>query len=767
MRPPRGIAAVAFCVVLAALARPAAAQASSGLPVKNAADLPDRCLAGRHYLDLTAGQWLVHAKVSGADADAQAIEAVIRTHNPDSPTLSSWVHKKMDYYARRKEVQGKFESRIFSLAPEEREQGLRNYAYLLLYLGEFRKIVDYFGPGGRGERPVEGIIAFALAQSYFRLGRYGESLPYARKAYQLMPEKEMDTRWQVMLTELGIHGDKLLDRRSTDYFDMRNVRKLFPNRDWSALPFEDVTAASSVTVWGGSGSVNFADLDGDGWDDLLLQYKFFPSRIYKNLEGKSFKEVLPVMGKERLCDQLAEIVADVDNDGRPDLQRQCCNYDGPGPNTLLRNMGGFRFEDITKRSKLDYHVSGMMNAWGDFDLDGRLDLVVADHWGPVRLYRSEPDGTFTDVTRKAGVLTQGAPARSGPGETIDINEQELESAGAVGCAFGDYDGDRYPDISCNGWDWNKLFHNNGDGTFTDVTAKAGLGDGKGVKGYNALWLDYDNDGDLDLYMGRYVVNSSDLWGFGPRCTCSNLLSAAGFTEREWLGAGTIFRNNGDGTFTDMVKTTKFLPIGVMGVNAADWDNDGDVDIVMATGGPFMQQAEPYLFYANNGDGTFALMTPFTMGSLWGKGHGSAFADFDHDGSLDLILNNGGAHPGDNWPDILLRNKGGKNHWLSVKLKGGPGTNSMAVGAQVELWAGRVRLNEELAAGGRFPATNSLLVHFGLGAAGKADRLVVRWPNSRKTTTVLKDIPADQSIEIEETGGSYRRLWGVPEKTAPL
>jgi hypothetical protein len=750
--------------VSSASAEAKAPRTPSGFTPQDTAGLPNRCPAERTYLDLASPQWMIHASPAAADADAQAAEALIRLPDPDSPTLSSYLIKKTDYYRRRREVQAKIEARLASLPEAERAQGLRNYAYTLLYLGEFSKIVEHFGPKGPAERPADGIVAFALAQAYFRLGRHAESLRYSKQAYKLLPEKVMDTRWQVMLAELGLHGKDLLSRGSTAYYDLRHVKALFPSRDWSALPFELVTDELGVEKWSGTGAFSFADLDGDGWDDLVMQRKDFPPLVYRNKQGAGFESVPEPEAEGRWCNQLTETVVDVDNDGLPDLHRQCCNYDGPGPSTLLKNLGGFRFQDVTRKSKLDYRVSGMLNAWADYDLDGRLDTVVTDHWGPVRLYRNGADGTFTDVTAKAGVITQGAPPKAGPGEK-SIDEQELVSAGAVGCAWGDYDGDRYPDLSCNGWDWTKLFHNEGDGTFADVTAKAGLGDGKGVKGYNAFWLDYDNDGRLDLYMGRYVVNSGDRWGFGPRCTCSNLISKGGFSEREWAGAGTIFRNNGDGTFTNMVKKTRFLPIGVMGVNAADWDNDGDVDVVMGTGGPYMQQAEPYLFYENNGDGTFALRTPFTMGALWGKGHGAAFADYDHDGDLDLALNNGGAFSGDVWPSLLLRNRGRPGrHWLSVSLKGAKGTNAQGVGAQVELWAGPLHGLQELQAGGRFSATNSLSLHFGLGRHKQVDRLVVRWPSGAKTVTELKGLDADQAIEISEADGTYRKLWGAAIKS---
>ena len=149
-----------------------------------------------------------------------------------------------------------------------------------------------------------------------------------------------------------------------------------------------------------------------------------------------------------------------------------------------------------------------------------------------------------------------------------------------------------------------------------------------------------------------------------------------------------------------------------------------------------------------------------MIGLWGKGHGSAFSDINRDGFLDLATNNGGAAPGDLWPSLVLRNKGNDNNWLFVNLKSGkPGTNALSVGAKVTVHAGDMMMTKELQTGGQFAATNSLAIHFGLANLEKVDKIVVRWPNQAMEETVITDVQANQSIEVSQVTGDYRKLWG--------
>lgn len=749
----------------------------------NAADLDERCTADRNVFPIAAYPAVFQAKSvvqsSYSDPDLYAIDVVLQGTMRTFPYPEIvYFSQALDYYERREELQKKTEARLAALEGDTakdrsgkkdfalrgpKAKGHANYAMLLVYLGEWRKVADYYGSGGpeaaRGAEDPE--VAFAVAQALFRLGRYEEALPFAKTAYRKLGGGEvgairLDAKWQVMTIELGLYGKDLYKYYSKDIYDVSNVRKIFPTDDWSALPFEDVTEQLGVARWGGTGSVSWADMDSDGWDDLIWERKFFPPAIYRNNEGRALEDIGSRIGVDK-CTPVIYTPADYDGDGNRDLFRHCCNYDGPGPMYLLHNDGNMTFTDVAAKAGLDASKlqgpmtgSGMAVSWGDYDFDGHIDLLVGDQWGPTRLYRNKGDGTFEEVSKEAGISTPGGRRSEGGDEF-----------GAVGVSFGDFDNDRWPDIWMQGWGWNRLYRNRGDGTFEDVGKAAGIDDGTSKKGYMSFLVDFDSDGDLDLFRGSYVVSSDSKWGFSPVCTCSNLLTKEGYAEREWHSASAIFRNDGNGKFTDIGSINRFVPFGTMGSNAGDWDNDGYPDVVLGAGGPYIQQAEPFLFYRNNGgDGTFTNLTPFTMFSLWGKGHGSAFGDYDRDGKLDLVLNNGGAAPGDIWPSMVLRNTSNNgNHWIQIRLVPGlPGTNPDALHAKVRVYAGNLSQVQSLESGGRFAATNSFVLHFGLAKNAKIDRIVVEWPNRKMNVTELKDLAVDQAIEIRERDGSWATIW---------
>lgn len=549
----------------------------------NAADLPGRCPTSRvswNEKGFGFDQYLAKLpKPPGDDRDALPIEVVLGGDIRSFPLPAvMFFTQRTAYYERRDPVLRKVERRIASITdPKAKAVAYRNYAMLLLYIGEFEKVISRFGPDSPDHATryaKDPTVSFALAHASLRLGRYREAHPWAKVAYELEPN--LDSRWSLMHVELGLYGRDFYEKHDATSYTVDHIRAGFPNRDWNALPFEDVTESMGIHRWGGTGSASFADLDGDGWDELISERKFFPFEIYRNRKGKRFEPVPEANLGHDNCTMIGLTgPGDVDNDGLPDLYRHCCNYDGPGPNVLLKNKGGLAFADVTERSGLKFtRGSGMIAAWADYDLDGLLDIAVGDATNTTRLYRNTGKGTFREVTRHTGTRTPP----DGLAEAV---------FGTVGVAWGDLDDDGYPDLFIEGWGWKRLFMNNRDGTFRDVSAQAGLDQSRWIKGYTNQIFDYDNDGRLDLYAGQYVVTSDTKWGFTPICTCSNLLRKEGYTRREWSAASTIYRNNGDGTFTDMVGTLKFLPLGTMGANNGDWDNDGDQDIVMGAGGPLL------------------------------------------------------------------------------------------------------------------------------------------------------------------------------------
>jgi len=712
----------------------------------NAADAPGRCGADRLLTRFREDEVYTYGAGGSLALDDQ-IRGMLAGQIRYLPWNMLRLVKTSDYYARRDEVLAKMTAALAEVPPQKRAEALGNYAMALLYLGEFKRVVGDFAPTSKNYRDAadRGEVDYALGLAHYRLGQDAEAKPFAERAFKKLADAPLDTRWLLMLVDSDLEGPAFFKNEHPAY-TLKHVKDYFPKTRWE-VPFVDATAEvglSTQTLWGGFGTAAFFDADGDGWDDLFLERKFFPPRLYRNVGGKLVLQDEAKLGAPAPCNQLLAFPADFDNSGKPGLFRSCCNFEGGGPVQLLKNKGGFTFEDIAKEAGLGSAPAGTTACWGDYDLDGRLDLLVNGLHGRSHLFRNNGDGTFTDVTDKAGIRTPG-------------DEKTQFSFGAMGCAFSDFRGKRYPDLFVQGWGWHQLYRNNGDGTFTDVTKESGLGDGSNRRGYMVQTLDYDNDGNMDILAGSYGVSRGERYGVSPVCTCSNLLGEQGFGERELEGGPTIFRNNGDGTFADMAEKMKFLPLGGMSYGHADWNNEGWEDLVIGYGGGYIQQDEPFAFYQNDRKGGYVNMTPFLMHGLWGKGHGIAFADVGHRGVMDLVLQSGGAQYGDLWPTRFLRNTTTGRHWLEVRLKAGPGTNASVIGGRVRVTAGAHRQTKDVSVGGTLSA-NSLTLHFGLGAAKTVDKLVVEWPNRKLDVTVLERVPADQAIEIDEAAGTWRRLW---------
>lgn len=511
----------------------------------------------------------------------------------------------------------------------------------------------------------------------------------------------------------------------------------------SPLFYKDVGAAHGLDKLLGLGPAAWGDYDGDGDDDLFLSGLDTYGTLLRN-DGGVFSDASREAGLWNARSGFSATFSDYDNDGRPDLYIGRLGWSGPAPNSLYHNEGG-TFVEVTTRAGVGDPGSSFVHTWSDVDRDGFLDLFVADgctgYGDTNKFYHNNGDGTFTDATRKAGL-------------------QELAGTRTVGAVFGDYDLDGWPDLFVPGFNRaNRLYRNRGDGTFEDVAKKAGVQDlDHSAEAFLGFFLDYDNDGYPDI-----LRTTDTQWETTARAL-SDSWDAVPEKRKKDMRRSTprLYRNNHDGTFSDVSDKAGFRhPMAVMGAMVGDLDNDGYVDAYFATGTPEIIHLEPDRFFRNNGDGTFSDLTfAAGLGNV-GKGHGTTFIDLDGDGELEIFVNEGGFVMGDPFPTAYYRNeKPTGNHWLHVDLQGTK-SNRDAVGAQLLVSAGTLRMRREASNGEGFGSSNPRTVHFGLGKNPKAERLEIRWPSG--LVQVFTDLPADQRVFVREGEGWVPRALSAPSR----
>jgi len=594
------------------------------------------------------------------------------------------------------------------------------------------------------------------------------------------------SRRQILQLSATLLGPGILDFLRTPTWRWSSLPILqsstVPAPAQSAAPqvqFVDVAREAGLTtpnVWGGvedkkyiieakGSGIAFFDYDQDGWLDIYLTNgdrlnTTWPpgqapaTQLYHNNRDGTFADVTAKSGLARSGWQTGVCVGDYDNDGWDDL---FCSF--WGHNILFHNNGDGTFTDVTKQAGLWQHATrwGSGCTWLDYDRDGFLDLFVANYIvfdpllvpapsekmycqykgasvmcgprglppGSNILFHNNGNGTFSDVSEKSGILK--------PGPRYSITAVSY-----------DFDNDGWPDIYVAvDSEPSILFHNNHDGTFTDIALAAGCGysqDGNEQAGMGVGVGDYDCDGWFDIFKTNFSEDTSNL-----------------------------YRNNGDGTFTEV---TFEAGVGLdtqdvkWGCGFIDYDNDGWLDILQVDGHVYPSVdrqnigqtfLEPRVVYRNLGNGKFQDVSKEMGPGITARhsSRGCAFGDYDNDGDIDVVVNNMNEIPS------LLRNDGGnRNNWIKVKLIGTK-CNRTAIGARVRVVSGKHVQMDEVHCGTSVMSQSDLRLHFGVGNAAKIDRLEVKWPTTQKVET-FTDLDPNQILVIKEGAGITQKIMANPK-----
>ena len=534
------------------------------------------------------------------------------------------------------------------------------------------------------------------------------------KQAALAPDN-LQTRWLLNLSAmvLGTHPRDVPQ-------PARLPSDLFAGSD-AAPRFSEVAAVAGLGRLDIAGGTIADDFDNDGLTDVVFSSVDFcsPVRLYRNRGDGTFEDRTTAAGLSSQLGGLNATHADYDNDGWLDLFIHRGGWEFPMRNSLLHNNGDGTFTDVTRAAGLSSGAHSTHSvAWLDADGDGLIDLFVGHELSPSQMYRNRGDGRFEDVTAAAGV---GA------------------STFVKGATAGDYDNDGDPDLYVsNMFGNNLLYRNEGGGRFSERGAAAGVQEP--FASFPTWFFDHDNDGWLDLFVASYPNSVEEfLKHYLKRPAATHTL--------------TLYHNERNGTFADVsskVGLARVVP--AMGANFGDIDNDGFLDMYLGTGAPSFAALMPNVMLRNEQGRAFADVTATTGTGHLQKGHGVAFVDLDHDGDQDLVLNVGGAVPGDRYADALFVNAGRQGqHWLRLALAGTK-SNRAAIGATITLTIRDGRdlrtIFREVTAGGSF-GSQSFAQHIGIGKATVVERLVVRWPASGRIQTFTA-VGADRAYVVRES-----------------
>ena len=483
--------------------------------------------------------------------------------------------------------------------------------------------------------------------------------------------------------------------------------------DYDLPHFTDIAGPLGINVNGLAGGCILDDFDNDGFIDIVTSSWGLDGVLhYFHNDGDGhFSDRTEAAGLGQLMGGLNIVQTDYNNDGLLDilvLRGAWTGKAGRVPPSLLRNNGDGTFTDVTEQAGLLSAHPGQAAVWFDYDGDGWLDLFIGHETtdprdpDPCELYHNNHDGTFTECAAACG---------------LKINRF------VKGVTFLDYDNDGRPDlyISCRDGT-NLLYHNDGPDAsgqwkFSDATERAGL---KASMTFPTWSFDYDNDGWEDIFVSGYSVA-----GVGDIAADYLGLTNSGVLPK-------LYHNNHDGTFTDVTEKMGLNHVFLtMGCNYGDLDNDGWLDFYLGTGNPDFTMLVPNRMFRNAEGKAFQDVTTAGGFGHLQKGHGVGFADFENNGNQDVYEVMGGAYVGDTSFNVLYHNPGSTNRWLKLKLEGTK-SNRAAIGARINVTVqtpnGPRHIYRTVTSGSSF-GNNPLRQEIGLGNATKIESVEIKWPAS--------------------------------------
>ncbi|HEX3472311.1 MAG TPA: CRTAC1 family protein [Silvibacterium sp.] len=527
---------------------------------------------------------------------------------------------------------------------------------------------------------------------------------------------------------------------------------------------EDVTAKAGITfkhtadpskkyiVESMSGGVILIDYDRDGWPDIYFtnaptvematKNEASLGVLYRNNHDGTFSDVTAKAGLTKACFAMGGAVGDYDNDGWPDLYVTCL-----GGNILYHNNGDGTFTDVTAKAQVADGRWSTGASFGDYDGDGFVDLMVANY----------VDFRLNDLPGFGS-----APNCKYRGISVQCGPRGLRGAG------------------------DSLFHNNGDGTFTDVSKAAGVSDPDGYYGMGVIWADFNNTGRPDIYVAndstpKFLYKNLGNGTFKDIGLQSGTAVSEDGSEQASMGIAVgdynhtgrpslyitnfsdendlLYRNDGDWNFTEVSYPSGValpsLPFVKWGTAFVDLDNDGWLDLIAVNGHVYPQvdtlpsgasYREPKLLSMNQKDGSFCDASDQAGPALKEKrvSRGLAVGDLFNDGNMDVVVGDIDGAP------MILKNHGVPGrHWVSFELAGTK-SNRLALNARLKIVAGGMTQTDEIHSGGSYLSQNDLRVHFGLGAATKIDSVEIHWPSGKVET--LTNLAADQFYSVLEGQG---------------